>query len=308
MTSPPAARLYLYPDLLRRVRDGRHPLLCPLVTVLDQAGFAVSLHGDSPEDLAAGRRAGGWSLVRMIAPLGPGGVTFRKTCLEPFYHIETRAERWLWPVASAAFDPDQPTAKAARFMSNMRGRLFGPSFDPARVSREGYVLVPLQGRLLQRRRFQTMAPIAMIDAVLTHDPERKVVATLHPRESYGPEDLAALDRLAERHPRFQVARTPSSRLLAGCDYVATMTSSVALKGYFLEKPAVLFGKTEFHHIASTVAALGPAEAIRRAPDLRPDFAAYLWWFFRVMAIRAQGRDADPGIRAALRRAGWPLDP
>lgn len=292
-------RVFLYPDLMRRVRAGRQGLLCPMVDLLRESGFDVSLQEDSPENLHAGRD--GYSVVRMIAPLGPQGVTFRRTYLEPFYHIETTANRWDWPVARAAFDPDQPAHKAARFMKTQAGRLFGDR----PVTREGFVFVPLQGRLLEQRSFQSMTPVAMIEALLDHDPKRRIVATLHPRETYAPAEITALERLERIAPRFEMARAPSADLLTTCDYVATMNSSVALQGYFIGKPAVLFGQVDFHHIAAKVPETG-MEAIRAAPDLTPDYAAYLWWFFRVMAIRAAGDDAKRGIRSALMRAGWPL--
>ena len=296
---PKDVRFFLYPDLRRRVEAGRHDLLCPMIELLRDRGFDVHLFDEDPEALRSGHD--GYSVVRMRPPLGPRGVTFRRTYLEPFYHIETTANRWDWPVALAAFDPDQPPQKAARFMRTQAGRLFGDR----RVTRDGFVLVPLQGRLQEQRSFQTMTPIQMLDTLLDNDPTRKIVATLHPRETYSAAELSALETLESRAPRFSLVRAPSKDLLAACDYVATMNSSVALHGFFIGKPAVLFGKVDFHHIAAKVHDTGP-DAIRAAPDLHPDFAAYLWWFFRVMAIRAKGDDAKRDIDAALIRAGWPM--
>ncbi|CUH79364.1 hypothetical protein [Tropicibacter naphthalenivorans] len=294
------AHLYLYPDLQRRVAEGRHGFLCALVDVLKDNGFDVQMHGDTPEELDAGRARGGYSVVRMIDPLGPQGVTFRKTYYEPFYHLETTSARWTWPVAQTPFDPNQPAHKAARFVANMRARIFG---DRA-ISRDGFIFVPLQGRLLEKRSFQTMTPIEMLETLLEHD-TRKIVATLHPRETYTAPELTALEKLEVLNHRFFVTREPAEDLLASCDYVATMNSSVALAGYFIEKPALLFGQVDFHHIAARYADHGP-DAIAKAPTLTPDYAAYLWWFFRVMAIRARGEDAHQGVRAALKRAGWPI--
>ncbi|MFW2543142.1 hypothetical protein ACN2XU_10905 [Primorskyibacter sp. 2E107] len=303
MTEPRIARLYLYPDLRRRVEAGRRGFLTTLVTLLRSEGWEVYLRGDTPEELREARGRSGYSLVRMIAPPNANGLTFRRTYFPPFWHIERVAERWNWPVAKARFNPAtiQPH-KAQRFVANMRHRHLA---GLARPTRDGFVLAALQGRLLERRSFQTCTPIQMLEALLHNEPKRRVHATLHPKERYGPQEIAALDRLATSS-RFSYGTGETERLLPACDYVATMNSSVALRGFFLEKPAVLFGRIDFHHIAANVADLGLQEAISRAPEMRPDYAAFLWWFFRDMAIDDSRPDAPARIRAALKAGGWPL--
>ncbi|WP_425097588.1 hypothetical protein [Tropicibacter sp. S64] len=303
MGEPRIARLYLYDDLRRRVEAGRRGFLTTVTALLRGEGWEVYLRPDTPEELAQARTRSGYSLVRMIAPSNPRGLTFRRTYFAPFWHIERSAERWDWPVARAAFDPSTvPPHKAQRFLATLRHRHFS---DHAAPTREGFVLVPLQGRLLERRSFQACTPIQMLETLLQHDPKRHIHATLHPKEPYNPQDIAALDRLAAL-PRFSYGKGESERLLPACDYVATMNSSVALHGYVLEKPALLFGRIDFHHIAASVFDLGLGEAMSRAPVMRPDFAAYLWWFFRDKAIDDSRPDAPARIAAALRAGGWPI--
>lgn len=302
MTPVQEVHLYLYPDLQNRVAEGRDGFLAAVLAVLQEAGLATHLHGDDAAELARARSRPGYALFRMIDPPHRNGLTFRKTYLPPFFHIETHARRWDWPVARARFDPDTVNpAKAARFVANWRHRLFGD----AEPRRDGFVLVPLQGRLTRQRSFQTCAPVAMLETLLATDP-RPVIATLHPRERYDDADRAALSRLVARHPRLTVQTGGTQALLPGCDYVVTQNSAVALHGFFLGKPAALFAGADFHHIAANAGMLGGAEAILAAPGLQPDFAAYLWWFFRDHAIDASRPDAKQAIAAALRRAGWPI--
>ena len=40
--------------------------------------------------------------------------------------------------------------------------------------------------------------------------------------------------------------------------------------------------------------------------MAPDFAAYLWWFFRDHAIDDSRPDAGTRILQALTRGGWPV--
>jgi hypothetical protein len=303
MTEPLVARFYLYPDLRRRVDAGRRGFLTSLAEVLRAHGWEVILCDDTPEELLAAKDRPGYSLVRMTQPPNARGLTFRRTYFAPFWHIERQAERWSWPVAQAVFDPATVNpAKAQRFFGNLRHKHLG---EAPETRRDGFVLVPLQGRLLEQRSFQSCSPIEMMEALLEHDPERRIVACLHPKERYSVAEIDALEKL-ERNHRFTLTEHATERLLPLCDYVATMNSSVAFKGYLLEKPAVLFAGIDFHHIAANVSTLGQRVAIEQAPELKPDFAAYLWWFLRDHAIDDSRPDAPTRIKQALHAGGWPL--
>ena len=72
------------------------------------------------------------------------------------------------------------------------------------------------------------------------------------------------------------------------------------------KPAVLFGQTDFHHIALTVAETGAKHALKKAETHRPDFDLYLYWFLQQQAINATRPEAGDRILAAMRRGGWPI--
>ncbi|MEQ5869296.1 hypothetical protein J4E08_05215 [Sagittula sp. NFXS13] len=297
------AWLHLYPDLIARVQTGKARFLCILIEVLRARGWQVELRPDTPGELAEAVTRPGYSLVRMISPPTARGLTFRRAYLAPFWNIERCAERWDWPVAQATFDPAQVNPrKAARLMGNLRHR----HFPDVVTELGGYVLMPLQGRLLEQRSFQTMSPIAMIDTVLEHD-SRPIRATLHPREVYSEAEMTALDALTRRFPRLTVSLGGSEALLPGCDYVATQNSAVAVKGYMLGKPAVMFGQSDVAHIAARVHDLGAAEALRQVQDMAPDFAAYLWWRLRDHAIDDSRPDADARIAKALCAGGWPVE-
>ncbi|MBS0125775.1 hypothetical protein [Thetidibacter halocola] len=300
MAETGVVRIHLPPPVRARAEAGRDPFLSALGGVLEAAGLSVVLRDDGPADLVEAAHLPGPAIFRMIDPPHPDGVTFRRGYLGPFWHIEKHGRRWDWPVARAAFDPSEVNPpKAARFAGNWRHRLFG---DAVAVD-GGFILVPLQGRLLAQRSFQTCAPMAMLDAVLRHDP-RPVVATLHPQETYSTPELDALRALAGVHPRLSVQTGGSDALLPRCSFVVTQNSSVALKGFLLDKPAVLFARIDFHHIGLRVTEIGAEAALAAASAHRPDFAAYLWWFFRRHAIDISRPDAAAQIAAALRRAGW----
>lgn len=88
--------------------------------------------------------------------------------------------------------------------------------------------------------------------------------------------------------------------------MVSQNSSAAFSGFFFGKPAVLFGRIDFHHIAANVHDLGVDDALRIGPDLKPDYARYIHWFWQEMSINAGHPQAREKIRDILQRAGWPV--
>ncbi len=146
----------------------------------------------------------------------------------------------------------------------------------------------------------------MIEATLAAEPDLPIQATLHPKETYGAEERAALAAIEARDPRFRLVEGDAVKLVAGCNYVVTQNSAVALTGFFAEKPAVLFARIDFHHVAGSVARDGVAAAFDQMRGPAPDFARYLYWFFRIMCVNAGAEDAEDQIRTRMRARGWPL--
>ncbi|MFV2003328.1 MAG: hypothetical protein ACC619_10155, partial [Paracoccaceae bacterium] len=67
---------------------------------------------------------------------------------------------------------------------------------------------------------------------------------------------------------------------------------------------VLFGKTDFHHIAANVGNEGAPTALSRVALMRPPVAKYLFWFFQTKLINAARDDAQIKILDRVRALGW----
>ena len=270
---------------------GIHRRIINAVTV---AGWRVELHPpDTPPP------SDGYHLVYNRAVERPFCLALRRCHIDPFFRIETTNDRWDWQIASLKFDAKPAPDRAAGFQQRHRQRLFR-GLD---ITREGFIFMPLQGKLDTRRHFQSMSPFEMIDATLLAQPGRKIRATLHPRESYSDSEIAKLRRFG---PGFELWPGPSLALLAGCDLVVTQNSGMALTGFFADKPAVLFARIDFHHIAASVPDLGAEAAFSAVNAVSPPFAGYLEWFFRRHAINATAAEAEDQIRARFQQHGWPM--
>ncbi|MEC3861603.1 hypothetical protein VK792_09935 [Mesobacterium sp. TK19101] len=302
MAQARVVRFYLDPPLKRSAERGQHNFLTLVAETLIEAGFRVAYHRDSAEEREKSRGRNGFALFHMAPPTTQRGVTIRRAYHYPFWAIEPQAERWHWHVARSRFNPETlDPALAKRFTEFWRKRLFAGW----QARDDGFVYVPLQGRLADHRAFQTCSPIAMLNEVLARDP-RPVVATLHPGETYSVAELSALQALVDAHPRLTLASGQMDRFLPACSCVVTQNSSAAFNGYFFEKPTVLFAQVDFHHIAGSVPRDGvdAAFAARKAP--LPAYACYLWWYWQHMSINAGHPSAKVRIAQALRRAGWPM--
>lgn len=292
---------YLGPRQRAQVVAREPKILTRVVEVVEASGWRVVL---LPEEARhAGPSMDGYHLVLNQEVPGPFCLSLRKCYMDPFWRIETVNDRWNWEVGHLTFDPELGRVPhLGWFCNHWQKKLF----DTAAIARDGFIFVPLQGKLTRHRSFQTMSPVEMIKATLSADPVRPVRATLHPGEVYTPDEIAELHAIAGSNPRFTLTDQPSIKLLARCDLVVTQNSSMALKGYFAEKPAILFAKADFHHIAGSVPRQGKTAAFMTAHSRPPPFAEYLFWFFKRNAITAWADDVHHQIRDRLIHHDWPL--
>jgi len=304
MSDANTVTFYLHPKLRRQAERGKHNFIGKIGEVLTGAG--MSLDYDNDDDVARLRAMArpGRGLFLMDEPPNDRCLTFRKTYIYPFWHIEKQGKRWEWPVAKASFDPGaQNPRKAINFQRFWRNRLFE---DAGEAQRDGFVYVPLQGRLTSHRSFQFCSPIQMVEAVLAHNPDRQVVVTLHPSEAYDIDEQMALEDLLDQHENLYVQSGGTDAYLQNCDYIVTQNSSVGLLGFFFDKPLILFGQIDFHHIALNVHYIGIEVAFQAIEDHAPNYAGYLHWFLQQNAINAGRPEAHATIRKVLADHGWPV--
>lgn len=300
MAPPLILRVYLYPPMLYLAQAGKLGFLNRIRALLAPRGWQIVVQWSGDEARRRAPDLPGYALYHMERPTHPAALTFRRAYHYPYWRLETVPERWRWPVAHARFDPDSLDDRTSRdFMRRLAARVL-PGPEPQRGD---HVLIALQGRIADHRSFQTCSPLAMVRAVARTG--RPAAATLHPKEIYSPADRAALEGLAARHPNLTIGGDTGA-LLRDCAYVVTQNSAVAFDGYILGKPAVLFGQSDFHHIALKVISLGAPEALRQAADHQPPVARYLDWFLRGHSLDMMADDADPRLLAAMKKGGWPV--
>lgn len=304
MSKPRILRVYLEPVMLQMARDGTFGFADRIQQAFEAEGFRVDFVRDTDEERlkSLGRR--GYALFHMKEPFHDDALSMRKAYYYPFWRIEKSEKRWEFDVASKPFDQGEIDTETARGWADRWGRyLFRKA--PSQAERRGMIYVPLQGKLLDHRSFQSMSPVDMIAEVQARAGARKIVLGLHPGETYAPDEIAAVQKIADADPRMTLQTGGMEEALRTCDLVVTENSTAALSGFYFHKPAVLFAKTDFHHAMPQVGPMSVDDAFAAATT-DPPFDEYLYWFIQQNAIKADS-DAAPGqIIETCRRHGWDI--
>lgn len=290
-------------DMRARAISGQHNFMNRIANAFGDKGFKVKFRENTDEARLKSAQSKGYALFHMDPPLHDRALSMRLAYFYPFWRIEATEKRWEFTVADTRFIADEiESEQAQKFANFWRRRLF--EREPERTSHQGYIYVPLQGRLLHHRSFQFCSPIEMIEATLEHNPAKRVVATLHPKEKYSKPELDALEALSDRHSRLEIQTGNMAQHLNDCAFVVTKNSSAALNGYFFRKPSVLFAHIDFHHIAANVHKLGIEESFRSVQEAAPEYDKYLFWFLKKMSINAGSDEAEEQILSMVRSHGW----
>jgi len=297
-------RIYLEDDLRADVQAKKHNFFKILTSSFESRGFKVELRGNTVAERMKSAGRNGYSLFHLHDPFHKNALDVRLAYMYPFWRIEHARWREDYLVSVSKFAPDDiPAAKAQRFFEFWQDRLHKQ--DVAKSAQTDFVFVPLQGRLLDKRHGQMMCPIDMVKETVIHERDRKIIVKLHPKEKYDATELDALSELTA-NARVQISEAPTGDLLKNCAYVVTENSGVAFKGLTYEKPAIAFGRTDFHHIIQSVEQVGSAAAFENVLKGKPDYAKYFYWFLQLNCINAGRADAGDRIIETCRNLGWEI--
>ena len=207
--------------------------------------------------------------------LDPQGVNFESSITgKPFYPGRVRADQ-----ALAFFDHlhrQWVTARKSRH----------PQPDEQRDFGKGHLAIFLQDWSDPVERAQFMTSDQMVRVVVEGAAGRPVVVKPHPRYK-GRETRKVLQFLRRHHPQVIVTDANVHDILQGAAATVSISSSLALEGMLHQVPAILFGRSDLHHCAATVARPEdwPA-ALDRALTTDWPFERFLLWFLRWQNVDA----------------------
>lgn len=281
-------------------RKREHEFVPVLRKAARRRGFDLTIREDSAGARRLASRANAYTMFHMSEPLDQNSLCFRKSYAAPFWQIAKTSARWRWPVARATFDA-KSTEEAQAFFTHWANRLHNVSSKTIRD--DGFIYMPLQGKLLSHRGFQTHSPAEMIQATLART-KLPIRATLHPNETYSKAELDLLKEISALNSRFSLVELPMAEALERCSYVVTENSSAGFHAMFFQKPVVLFADIDFHHICLRVGDKGAEAAFEQVESHNPDVASYLHWFWGNHAINIEEGNAGAQLAKRLRKLGF----
>lgn len=282
-----------------------------LAQALQAEGLAVDVVTLDPDQTLA-RVAGdtGFHIVHHARLRHPRVLNAGKAYIEPFFTLDPWGFRLFSSIAAEAFTPGPDSAADAAVFDEIRARMVDRRKShyeqPEAVlpAPDHCIAVFLQTED-NRDVGETchLTPRQLIKALLDRDDPRPVVVKPHPKEKTL-ETLEWLTRQARKDARLQVFIGNIHDLLVKADVVVTINSAVGIEAMLHEKPVVLCGDTDFHHICEMVrrrrdmeAGIARAEARVAAGDW--PFRAYIGWYYGRMCHDPRAPDFGARVVAKL---------
>lgn len=285
-----------------------------LAEVLEKAGGTVAVvdRRDRPfeggEGAAAAYADGDLHILDTGRVQGPGVLNASMAYLPPYWHLDPAGVQAESSIGAMAYRPKAiPLDKSMAFFDRLRKK-----WVDERVSRRAQttarvplprdaIAVFLQGDFPQERGLAHCPPQDMLRGVAAGAGGRPVLVKPHPLAMEA--DLALIGDLVKAGVPVVPTLANVHDILAACVATVSYNSAVAIEGFLHRKPAILFGRADFHHICETVTdpATFPAALDRVLARTQGGYARYLLWYFHRHCLNVDGAafpDRALGILAA----------
>jgi hypothetical protein len=276
--------IHLPRHMVEELSDNRPHFYTKLRATLQGAGAQAEIIDRLPGNPVPDPDDGDFHFIHQSSHRQPNVLNTGLAYVAPFWYADPQGIYGDSSVTHAQFDPAAvPRAEADGFHARLYKRLatarqsrYGQP-EAVEVFPKGCIAVFLQGVSDLLARSAHVTTRAMVEAVVAHSDGRPVVVKPHPRDA-DPDALDWLHRLAG-NGALRVTRANIHDILAAAAVTVSVNSAVALEGMIHTRPAVLFGRSDLHHNAVTVADVSAwPEALDQALSQEWPHAQFLHWF------------------------------
>jgi hypothetical protein len=229
-----------------------------------------------------------------------------------FWQLDPQGVKAFSSTGAAHYDPEQmPRRRAQSFFDNMHKR-----YVQSRKSKyaqpetqqqfpDNAISVFFQGDYPVTSGATSTADIEMLRAVQAGAGDRPIIVKPHPLASNF-SDIAETLALAETDSRITVTDANIHDILSASCVTVSINSTVALEGFLHLKPAILFGQSDFHHLAGRVHAPKEFETVlARELDRDEGYEQFLAWYFLKMCLPLNNARLEERIWKIFSKAGFP---
>ncbi|CUI02054.1 capsular polysaccharide export protein, LipB/KpsS family [Leisingera aquaemixtae] len=232
--------------------------------------------------------------------------------LDGFWHLDPEGTRGFSSIAARDFREDMiPYQYAKQFFGRLQR-----TWKDARRTRysapreredipQGCISVFFQGSYPVRTGATEFTDIAMLQDVLQGAGHRTVLVKPHPLLA-SIATMAELAEIAAGDRRVVISGANIHDILAASCVTVSINSTAAMEGFLHRTPAILYGTSDFHHMAETITGPGQfAGALQRALARKGGYAQFLTWYFRKNCLEIGAPDVEQRIWEIFGRAGFP---
>ncbi len=231
--------------------------------------------------------------------------------LPPYFHLDAQGVLAESRAGDASYDETSVNAVLARarfrefhdrFVKGRRSR-YGPKKEIA-VIPEGCIAVFLQGDNPHRQGTAYCDNETLLRTVVENADGRPVAVKAHPFSRQLDDAQLILKLLRDGLP-LEPTDANVHDILHHCAVTVSYNSAVAIEGFLHNKPAILFGKSDFHHVSETVKNVEnfPA-ALEAALSKNVNYEAFLYWYFSQFTLFADDRLLEHKLQQAFEKAGF----
>ncbi|MEM8776878.1 MAG: hypothetical protein AAGF53_17725 [Pseudomonadota bacterium] len=245
--------------------------------------------------------------LRMQNVLNCGAAYFWK-----FWHLDPDGVKAFSSISSKVFNADAvPDRRAQVFFDNMRKRYVEKRKSKYRQTSERQVFPKNAVSVF----FQGTHPIAtgatdvtdfeMLGQVISQAEDIPIIVKPHPFSTTSAEE-AKLTEMGKTDDRLIITNANVHDILDHSALTVSINSTVALEGFLHRKPAVLFGKSDFHHFCSTVSSEFSFEAaMAKELTRRSGYEQFLFWYLFLNCIPLNSGKLEELVWQKFSDAGFP---
>ncbi|MFY0662694.1 MAG: hypothetical protein JXR15_19550 [Shimia sp.] len=231
--------------------------------------------------------------------------------LPPYFHLDAQGVLADSTAAQKIYDEAKvnPVLAQANFLVlqdrlvRKRRSRYGPKKDITKIP-EDCIAVFLQGDNPHRQGTAFCDNETLLRTVAKHAGKRKIVVKAHPM-SKQLDDVQLILKLLQEGLPLVATDANVHDILQQCAVTVSYNSAVAIEGFLHNKPAILFGRSDFHHVAETVEyPCDFADALHSALTNQSDYAKYLHWYFSQFAVSTEDWDLNERLLKKFESAGF----
>jgi hypothetical protein len=229
-----------------------------------------------------------------------------------FWHLDPVGTKAFSSIGLQQYDPNSVKPQRAKnFSDNLRKRYLSQRKSkygqPSECSDfpPGAVAVFFQGDYPANSGATRFSDLDVLQAVQSGAGDRPIIVKPHPLASTS-SDADIIANLARDDPRIVLSDGNVHDILAASALTASVNSTVALEGFMHGVPAVLFGTSDFHHIATTIKTPDSFAAALDAELHRDeDYDRFLAWYFLKHCLPLNSGKLEDMIWQRFENAGFP---